>query len=119
MPNILLVYGTSEGQTAKIARHIETTLEANGAAVRTIEGHELEDELPVADFDAVIVGASVHAGKHDKHIVHFVKDNLEALEHLPSAFFSVSLSAAEDDAQGRPSRARSSTRSTTRSSASS
>lgn len=101
MPNILLVYGTSEGQTGKIARHIETTLEAGGAVVRTIEGHDLEDDLAVGEYDGVIVGASVHAGKHDKRIAHFVKDHLASLERLPSAFFSVSLSAAEDDDQAK------------------
>lgn len=101
MPNILLVYGTSEGQTGKIARHIETTLEAGGAAVRTIEGHDLGDDLAVDAFDGVIVGAAVHAGKHDKRVTQFAKDHLRTLERLPSAFFSVSLSAAAEGDEGK------------------
>lgn len=101
MPDILLVYGTSEGQTGKIARHIETTLEAGGAVVRSIEGHDLDDDLSPEDFDGVIVGAAVHAGRHDKRVTQFVKDHLAALERLPSAFFSVSLSAAAEDDEGK------------------
>ena len=35
----------------------------------------------------------MHVGKHDKKIVEFVTQNLDALQKRPSAFFSVSLTA--------------------------
>lgn len=44
----------------------------------------------------MIVGASVHMGKHDRHTLQFVRENLPTLERLPSAFFSVSLAAHGD-----------------------
>jgi menaquinone-dependent protoporphyrinogen oxidase len=47
----------------------------------------------------VIVGASIHMGKHDKHVVKFVQKNHDALDQLPSAFFSVSLAAHGDTGQ--------------------
>lgn len=47
-------------------------------------------------YDGVIVGASIHMGKHDKRVVEFVEKNRDALERLPSAFFSVSLAAHGD-----------------------
>jgi menaquinone-dependent protoporphyrinogen oxidase len=47
-------------------------------------------------FDGVVIGASIHMGKHDMHVVGFVKKNLDALARLPSAFFSVSLAAYGD-----------------------
>ena len=50
----------------------------------------------VTGYDGVIVGAAIHMGKHDKHIVEFVRKNRDLLERLPSAFFSVSLAAHGD-----------------------
>jgi menaquinone-dependent protoporphyrinogen oxidase len=51
----------------------------------------------VANYDGVIVGSSIHMGKHDKHAIAFVRSNRETLEKLPSAFFSVSLAAHGDE----------------------
>jgi len=54
----------------------------------------------VADgYDAVIVGASIHMGKHDKHVIDFVRKSQDTLALLPSAFFSVSLAAHGDTAE--------------------
>ena len=47
-------------------------------------------------YDGVIVGASIHMGKHDKHVVDYVRNNRATLEQLPSALFSVSLAAHGD-----------------------
>jgi menaquinone-dependent protoporphyrinogen oxidase len=47
-------------------------------------------------YDGVIVGASIHMGKHDKSANNYVRKNLGALERLPSALFSVSLAAHGD-----------------------
>jgi menaquinone-dependent protoporphyrinogen oxidase len=48
------------------------------------------------------VGASIHVGKHDKHVVQLVQKNLDTLGRVPTAFFSVSLAAHGDteEAQG-------------------
>ena len=53
-----------------------------------------EDVL--AGCDAVILGSSIHMGKHDKHVGDLVRKNRAALERLPSALFSVSLAAHGD-----------------------
>ena len=47
-------------------------------------------------YDALVIGASIHMGKHDKHVVELVQNNHDTLERLPSAFFSVSLAAHGD-----------------------
>jgi len=47
----------------------------------------------------VIVGASIHMGKHERNVVHYVRRNRAALERLPSAFFSVSLAAHDKTEQ--------------------
>jgi menaquinone-dependent protoporphyrinogen oxidase len=60
----------------------------------------LADTVPDR-YDAVVVGASIHMGKHDKHVVKFVQKNRDTLERLPSAFFSVSLAAYGDTHEAR------------------
>jgi menaquinone-dependent protoporphyrinogen oxidase len=41
----------------------------------------------------VVVGASIHYGRHPRHLRSLVRTHLGALQARPSAFFSVSLSA--------------------------
>lgn len=100
MKRIFLTYGTTEGQTAKIAEFVSDVLRGHGHDVTMLEvkdAHAIND-----DYDAVIVGSSIHMGKHDKHVAEFVQKNHDTLERLPSAFFSVSLAAHGDmeEAQG-------------------
>ena len=65
MKKILLTYGTTEGQTAKIADFISDVLRGHGHDVTTLDVKDTPDTIP-AGFDAVIVGASIHMGKHDR-----------------------------------------------------
>ena len=46
--------------------------------------------------NAVIVGGSIHMGKHGDHVRNFVERNRAVLDRLPSALFSVSLAASGD-----------------------
>ena len=95
MARILVVYGTTEGQTAKIADVVADALRAAGHDAEAVDVGRIGDTLP-RDYDGVVVGASIHMGKHDKHVVQLVRKNLDLLERLPSAFFSVSLAAHGD-----------------------
>jgi len=90
-------YGTSEGQTAKIAEYIADVIRGHGHKAHTADIKRSGDTLPDG-YDAVIVGASIHMGKHDAHVGNLVRKNLAVLERLPSAFFSVSLAAYDDNA---------------------
>ena len=101
MTKIFITYGTTEGQTAKIAEFIADVIRAHGFEVDAVDVKETQGRVP-AGYDGVIVGASIHVGKHDKHVVKFVKENRGTLERLPSAFFSVSLAAHgdTDEAEG-------------------
>jgi menaquinone-dependent protoporphyrinogen oxidase len=98
MSKIFITYGTTEGQTAKIADFISDVLREHGHDVTMFNVNDPADI--VADgYDAVIVGASIHMGKHDKHVIDFVRKNQDTLARLPSAFFSVSLAAHGDTAE--------------------
>ena len=92
---ILVTYGTTEGQTAKIADFISDVLRDHGHDTTLLDVKDTAGSVPEG-FDAVIVGASIHMGKHDKHVVDFVRKNHDILARVPSAFFSVSLAAHGD-----------------------
>ena len=49
----------------------------------------------------VVVGASVHAGHHQREIVNWARRHATSLGTVPSALFSVSLSAADDTDEAR------------------
>ena len=96
----LVLYSSTHGHTAKIAARIAERLEDAGAVVhlRVVDPHQ--DISPV-DYDSVVIGASVHAGHHQPEIVGWATRHATTLSRIPSAFFSVSMSAARDEAAAR------------------
>lgn len=99
MPHILIVYDTTEGQTRKIAQHLADSASGLGHQVELHEIRRLPRDFTLAGFDAVIVGASIHLGKHSKRLAQFVGKHRADLEREPAAFFSVSLSAAGTESE--------------------
>ena len=98
MTKIFVPYSTTEGQTAKIAEYVAAVVRDRGGEAQTVDLKA--SPLPVPDdCDGVILGASIHMGKHDKHVVDFARKNREVLDHAPTAFFSVSLAAHGDAAE--------------------
>ena len=99
---LLLVYGTTEGQTEKIAKFVAEHLAHLGHQAEVVNAIG-ETPVDLRKFDAVIVAASVHAGRYQSAVIHFVSQHLAALTARPNAFLSVSLAAAsqdEDDVEG-------------------
>jgi menaquinone-dependent protoporphyrinogen oxidase len=92
-PRVGVIYGTTEGHTRKVGAHVARIARAEGAVAEVLEDVAAAP-LQEGRWDAVIVGASVHQGHHQTSTTALVKANLGALERLPSAFLSVSLSAA-------------------------
>lgn len=101
---ILLVYGTTEGQTRKISGFVAEQLAQRGHRTEVVNAiDEAAATTDPRNFDAVIVAASIHAGHYQSAIVHFVSKHLAEIDACPNAFLSVSLAAAggdEDDVHG-------------------
>lgn len=93
--NVLILYGTTEGHTRKIAEFLKAEAEKLNHTVTLCDSTN-QPPRPGA-FDAVIIGASVHIGKYQTAIAHYVKDNHADLNKTRSAFFSVSMTAASDN----------------------
>jgi menaquinone-dependent protoporphyrinogen oxidase len=101
MARVLIVFDTGEGHTEKIASRMSEMAVRAGHSVETYDVGHLPDPLRVDAYDAVLIGGSVHMGKHSPKLEQFVLDHRESLQQVPSAFFSVSLSAAGTDQQQR------------------
>ena len=99
--NIMTAHGvvpvfcaTIEGQTRRIAAEIAAILREQGFVS---DVHCLSESMPTVDWQnvrGVVVGASIHIGRHQKVAADFVRREAQHLSACPSAFYSVSLSAA-------------------------
>jgi menaquinone-dependent protoporphyrinogen oxidase len=96
MAKIYLPYGSVEGQTARITDYIAELIRAHGHEADAVDLKHAGDTLP-GGYDAVIVAASVHVGKHEGYVTDFVRKNRGEFERLPSALISVSLAAHGDE----------------------
>jgi menaquinone-dependent protoporphyrinogen oxidase len=97
--SFLILYGTTDGQTAKIARTLGADLRAQGVAVDVIEAARA-DANPER-YDGVIVAASVHMGGFQNSVVKWARAHAAALRGRPTAFLSVCLGILQDDAKVR------------------
>jgi menaquinone-dependent protoporphyrinogen oxidase len=92
MRRVLVLFASHHGQTRAIAFQIAELLRARGQHVHL---RHIADEQPdPAHFDAVVVGSPIQISKHDRRIGAWLAQHAEVLNQRPSAFFSVSMSAA-------------------------
>lgn len=106
MASIVVVYGTTEGHTRRVAQRAAERLRSHGWEVRPLDATSLDRPLEPGGVAALMVLASVHHGRHQSSVIHFIHANVRLLERVPSAFVSVSLTAAlpeeayQDEASG-------------------
>jgi menaquinone-dependent protoporphyrinogen oxidase len=98
---ILIVYGTTEGQTRKIAAFLCDRFRSAGHAVELHDAADLPPNFDVPACERVIIAASLHVGRYQAPIVHFAKRNHEQLNGMTTAFVSVSLAAAGDSEEDK------------------
>jgi menaquinone-dependent protoporphyrinogen oxidase len=102
MAHALVLYASTHGHTAKVAARIADGLRAEG--VENVDVRDAATDAATLDprkYDAVIAGGSLHASHHQEELVGWVKSHRAALADRPSAFFSVSLTAADDTDEAR------------------
>jgi len=92
---ILIAFGSTDGQTARIAEYLAQVIRAQGYEADPVDVRRSDAASPES-YDGVIVGASVHLGKHQRWVRDYVREHRAVLERVPSAFFSVSLAAQDD-----------------------
>jgi menaquinone-dependent protoporphyrinogen oxidase len=99
--NILILYGSLEGQTKKIAEYVADMLRQNNHQVSVQPGEKLPDHFSVINYDAAIIGGPIHMGKYPACINSFVATNIDWLNNIPSAFFTVCMAINSTRAESR------------------
>jgi menaquinone-dependent protoporphyrinogen oxidase len=98
---IVIVYGTTEGQTRKVATFVGDRLEQAGHTVELLDASTLPQDFDLPGFDRAILAASLHAGRYQAPVEHFATRNSRMLNTIPTAFLSVSLAAAGDSEEDK------------------
>lgn len=96
MSSILIVYGSTYGQTERIACRIAELLREADYTVDMHRGDQLPDPLTLGTYAGVVVAASVLKGHHQGYIREFVSRHAHRLNRLPTAFVSVCGAARGD-----------------------
>ena len=97
---ILICYGTTEGQTRKIAEFVADIVRKHGHDAALFDATEI-GEVEASRCQAAILAGSVHMGRYQTALVYHIRRWHETLNAMPSAFISVSLSAASNDPHER------------------
>lgn len=96
MSNTLLIYSTTGGHTKKISLKMQAVIEQQGHAVTLLPVEEVTTDT-LASHDAIVIGASIRYGKHQKVVSHFIEQHKAQLESKPSAFYTVNLVARKPE----------------------
>lgn len=95
VPRVVVLYGTTEGHSAKIAANLGDTLRGEGLNVDVINAVQSSPDAEA--YDAGVVVASVHGGDYRTEVLDWTRRHARALNAMPSAFVSVSLGVLQDD----------------------
>jgi menaquinone-dependent protoporphyrinogen oxidase len=96
MAKILLIYSTTDGHTLEISRRLRQVIEQHGHQASLVSIDEVLS-LELAEFDKLVIGASIRYGKHNPKVAQFIKLNQTQLESKPNGFFSVNVVARKPE----------------------
>lgn len=95
--NVLIVFGTVEGQTRKIAEFAQNLAEEAGHTVTLFDAADKTAPLSFDGIDKVVLAASVHERRHPATFEVVLSANRADLATRDTLMLSVSLSAAFED----------------------
>ena len=92
MASILIVHASTDGHTVKICQYLRDII---GSSRHRVCLRELNEPVmpDLADFDTIVVGASIRYGHHARKVYQFIRINTHILNKRKNAFFSVNLVA--------------------------
>jgi len=101
MTKILIVYGTREGQTKKIAERIAEILRTRNYEAEVKDSKTLASDFTVEEYGGILVGSSVQMARWASAVTRFIQRYRNDLKKVPSGFFSCSLSDANGTIEQR------------------
>ena len=96
MARVLIAYSTVDGHTLHICERIAERIRE---AQHDVELAAIDSGPPVdlAEFDKIVIGASIRYGKHRPQVAALINNNQALLESRPSALFSVNVVARKPE----------------------
>lgn len=91
---VMIVFGTVEGHTGKIARFAARQAEASNHKVSLFDTENKLAPVSFEGVESVVLAASVHERRHPQHFEVFVGAHKKQLAGCKTLMLSVSLSAA-------------------------
>jgi menaquinone-dependent protoporphyrinogen oxidase len=89
MKPLLILYGTREGHTRRIAEHVASAATRSGVTAICRDVETLGGEIDFSSFTAIVLAGSIHAGKYPAKLVKLVRGKRDALERLPTLLLTV------------------------------
>ncbi len=96
MAKFLILYSSVSGHTQTIALKLQSIIEQQGHQVSVVSIAEPGDP-DLSGFDKIIIGSSIHYGKHHPLILDFIKRHKTELDRKANAFFSVNIVARKPE----------------------
>lgn len=95
---ILQIFTSREGQTQKIMQTMAEELQGldHEVEVRRLFG-PAQAMTDLAEFDWVLIGGSIHYGKHEAFLADFIHQHQGALAQTQTLLFSVNLTARKPE----------------------
>lgn len=94
-PLVAIVYSSKRGHVQAIASRLAAAAQVHGVKSIMVDVRSAGELLK--ECDAAVLAGSVHFDRHDRKLFRLVKQNLSRLSSIPTAFVSVSGSAASED----------------------
>jgi menaquinone-dependent protoporphyrinogen oxidase len=97
-----IFFATREGQARRVAEYIADVLHERSVAADIFDVADLRHSFDWSPYQTACVVASVHAGKHEKEMIRFVRRHKSELERVSASFVSLTLSQAGAQDERRP-----------------
>ncbi len=94
---ILICYGSRYGTTTEVVQEMSRTAEELGASVKTVFLKKEKPPTDLHEYDLVIIGSGIQAGRWTKEPLNFIKNNLENLSRTKVALFVVCAYAGDSN----------------------
>ena len=92
---LLILYSTVDGHTKDICNYIYKKLKRRKKV--SIISVEDSANYDLSEFEEIVIGASVRYGYHRKNVYKFIQQNIEKLDKVKTAFFSLNLTARKPE----------------------
>jgi len=99
--HILVLYGSLEGQTEKISQRIADVIRDRGQQATALSAKHLPDDFSLDNYNAIIIGGSIHMNKYPGFVKTFVNKHHDRLNKLASAFFTVCMAINSQQEKSR------------------